>query len=294
MSESNALQQAKAKVHDLLEAAETRNIVPIHLPGQIQEIIDLLEAAEQEKAEAAAAASSAVPGDMADYMKEEAYFVGHAVHELRTPMTVIRGYVDMLGSMGELNDMQQQFMGTIKQNTRRMESLLKDVSFINKIRKDTLQMTEKMDMFKNIAMKVEKDMSPVAEDLGKELIFEIPQGLPLLNIDGDLLSEALNRLVENGLRYSGEDGRVLISAESEDDTLVIRVEDNGIGMDEEVFSHLGEIYYRADDDLVREFKGSGLGIPIALGMIEKIGGTIDIQSEPGTGTTIIIRIKGMT
>jgi len=201
----------------------------------------------------------------------------------------------MLGSMGELNDMQKQFLGVVKTNVKRMEALLADVSYMNKIRKDTLKIDEKMDLFKNIAMRVEKAMQPVAEELKRKLVFEIPDGLPLLTTDGDMLALAINKLVENGLRYSEEEtGEVTVKGAADGSTLVITVTDNGIGMSDEERGKLGEIYFRADSDHVREFKGSGLGIPIAYGLIEKLGGTIDVESTPGDGTTFTIKIKGMS
>ena len=297
MSEQNALAQARAALDDLLEAARTGQIIPIRLPGQIEAIAEQLSNAQEQHQEALADAKrqAAVPGDMGAYMEEEAYFVGHAVHELRTPMTSIRGYTDMLGSMGELNDMQKQFLGVVKTNVKRMEGLLADVSYMNKIRKDTLKIDEKMDLFKNIALRVEKAMQPVAEELKRKLVFDIPDGLPLLTTDGDMLALAINKLVENGLRYSEEEtGQVTVKGAAEGSTLVITVTDNGIGMSDEDLTHLGEIYFRSDNDHVRQFKGSGLGIPIAYGLVEKLGGTIDVESTVGEGTTFTIKIKGMS
>lgn len=293
MSEQpNALKQAQEQVQALLEAAQTGAIIPVRLPGQVEAIARLLKQAETEQQEAAA---SAMPPDMEEYIKEEAYFVGHAVHELRTPITSIRGYSDMLVSMGSLNEMQQQFMDVIVNNSKRMQSLLADMSYANKLRKGTLKVNRKMDMFKNIAMVVEKAMKPLAEELGRELVFDIPQGLPLLNTDGDHLAAALNRLVENALRYSpGDDARVSLSAEADGNMLVIHIEDNGIGMTEEDLAQLGTIYFRSDHDVVREFKGSGLGIPIVYGMVDILGGTIDVQSVPGEGTRFTIRLEGMS
>ena len=114
--------------------------------------------------------------------------------------------------MGALNDMQKQFVETIRTNSRRMEGLLTDVSDTAKIKGGTLRTNLKMDMFKNIAMMVEKQAQPVTEELGRKLTFDIPQGLPILNVDGELLAKALYKLVENGLRYSGEDGEVTVRA----------------------------------------------------------------------------------
>ncbi|MCA9886792.1 MAG: HAMP domain-containing histidine kinase [Anaerolineae bacterium] len=297
MSEKNALAQARAALEDLLEAARSGQIIPIRLPGQIEAIAEQLTAAQEQhqNALAEAARKASVPGDMGAYMEEEAYFVGHAVHELRTPMTSIRGYTDMLGSMGELNDMQKQFLGVVKTNVKRMEGLLADVSYMNKIRKDTLKIDEKMDLFKNIALRVEKAMLPVAEELNRKLVFEIPDGLPLLTTDGDMLALAINKLVENGLRYSDDEtDTVTVKGAAEGNTLVITVEDSGIGMAEEELAHLGEIYFRAENDHVRQFKGSGLGIPIVYGLIEKLGGSIAVESTEGKGTKFTIKLAGMS
>ena len=288
---SSAIQDLHDKLNQLLENAKTGNIIPFRLPGQVEEIIEAVFAVEEEHKEALA---KAMPEDMEGYMAEEAYFVGHAVHELRTPMTSIRGYSDMLGQMGELNDMQKQFLDVIKTNSLRMEGLLADVSYTNKIRKGTLQVNVKMDMFKNMAMRLEKDMQKIADELKKELVFEVPDGLPLLNVDSDLLVVAIEKFIVNALRYTKEDGKVTISGSADGSTLVVQIKDNGIGISEEDRAQLGTIYFRSDHDVVREFKGSGLGIPIAFGLLEILGATYDIESEVDQGTTVTVRIEGMS
>jgi signal transduction histidine kinase len=294
---AGALEQAQAKVEELLEAAKSGAIIPVRLPGQVEEIVTLLQQASDEHQQALAdAQAAAMPDDMGDYLEQEEYFVRHAVHELRTPMTSIRGYSDMLGQMGELNDMQKQFLNTIKTNTRRMEGLLSDVSYINKIRKGTLKIQPKMDMYKNLIQKVEKTLRPRAEELNRELdIPEAPQGLPLLNIDTDLLTVALTKLAENGLQYAPEgDGKVTITGAAEDHKLVITISDNGIGMTEDEQAQLGEIYFRGERDEVTAYKGSGLGIPIAFGMLDLINADYSYESTVDTGTTFVIKIEGMS
>lgn len=297
-AEAGALQTAKDKLNDLLDAAQKGAIVPVRLPGQLEEIASLLEQAEQEQQAAAEEATRAAAPDDADadsYHEDEAEFVGHAVHELNTPLTSIRGYVDMITSVGELNDMQTQFMGVVKTNTRRMESLLSDFRYMNKIRHGVLRAEPKMDTFKNIAMKVEKKLQKRAETLNRNLEFDIPQGLPLLEVDSEWLGIALVKLAENGLQYSAEgEGNVTVKGEADGSTLIIKIIDNGIGMTDEELAQLGTLYFRGEDDRVREFKGSGLGVPLAYGMLDLIGADVDVESEPGEGTTFIIRIEGMS
>ena len=200
-AEAGALQTAKEKVNDLLEAAEKGAIVPVRLPAQIKEIVNLLQQAEKEqKAAEAEAVRAASAGSDSDDAVDEAEFVGHAVHELNTPLTSIRGYVDMIKSVGELNDMQTQFMGVVKTNAYRMETLLSDFRYMNKLRHGVLRAEPKMDTFKNIAMKVEKKVQKRAGELNRELEFDIPQGLPLLEVDSEWLGIALVKLTENGLQ----------------------------------------------------------------------------------------------
>lgn len=295
MADLKALTQAQAHLNDLLEAARKGTIIPIRLPGQLEAVLALLEAAQAEHETALREVAAQAPPDLDRYMQEEAYFVGHAIHELRTPMTSIRGYSDMLGAMGELNDMQRQFLNTIKVNARRMEGLMIDVSTMNKLRKNTLKLSPKMDMFKNIAMRLEKDFAPLAADLKRQLIFDVPSGLPILHIDSDLLVQALGKLIENGLRYSPpETGTVIVSGSADGNDLIITIRDNGIGMTPEELSKLGTIYFRSDNDTVREFKGSGLGIPVAYGLIHKLGGSIHVESAPNVGTTFYVRLPGMS
>ncbi|MEO1286960.1 MAG: HAMP domain-containing sensor histidine kinase [Chloroflexota bacterium] len=293
--DANALDEAKQKLNDLLDSAKTGAIIPVRLPSQIEEITTLLNQAEEEqRAQLKEAKSKAGPADMQTYMEEESHFVAHAVHELNTPLTSILGYIDMLSSMGELSDMQKQFIGVVKNNGLRMKGLLSDFRYINKIRKGTLADEPKMDMFKNISMKLEKELSSRAEELNRKLEFDVPSGLPYINADTHLLGIAITKLVENALQYTKEgEGVVTISASGEDGYLVMKISDNGIGMTEDELAKLGEIYFRGERDEVIAFKGSGLGIPLAYGIIDLIDGEIDVQSEVDKGTTFTIRIKGM-
>jgi signal transduction histidine kinase len=196
--------------------------------------------------------------------------------------------------MGELNDMQKSFLQTIRTNARRMQTLLSDVSDVSKVRGRTLKVAPKMDMFKNIAMRVEKDMTPVAEEMKRTLTFDIPQGLPLLSIDGEVLAKALSKMVENALRYTHEGGTVTLTAAGTEQTLTITIADDGIGMTPEEVAQLGTVYFRADSDHVRQYKGSGLGIPIAYGIIRMLGGTVAVDSTPDKGTTFTITLPGMS
>ncbi len=287
----DALAQAQVLLNELTEAARKGQIIPIRLTGQLEAIGQLLEKAHEQQA-----AKSDSP-DLEAYKQSIGGMLSHGFHDLRLPLTSIRGYGDMLGNpaMGELTDMQKQFVATIRTNTKRMESLLGDVSDMSKLWNGILKVNPKMEMFKNVAQLVEKAMRPTATDLNRSFELEIPQGLPLLNVDTELLVKALSKLVENALRYcQPEGGAVKLGATGEGNVLHIQIQDNGIGMTEEELAKLGTLYFRSDNELVLGYKGSGLGIPIAYGIIQLIGGHIHVDSQPGHGTTFTISLTGMS
>lgn len=289
------LAQAQALLDELIEAANTGAIIPVRLPSQLEAIKALLETQPDEADANPAPESAETPSTSSEeLLREQAYFVSHAVHELRTPLTSIRGYSDMLRSMGELNDMQKQCVETVRTNSRRLETLLTDVSDTAKIKGGTLRTNLKMDMFKNIALMVEKQAQPLTEELGRKLTFDIPQGLPILNVDGELLAKAIYKLVENALRYSSENGEVTVKGSADGNKLTITVQDNGIGISPEDLDQLGTIYFRSDNEIVRGYKGSGLGIPVAYGIIHLLGGIVTVTSELDKGTTFTITLTGMS
>lgn len=289
-----ALSQARTMLNELTEAARTGQIIPIRLTGQLEAIGQMLDKADEDQN---AAHNSSGSADLEAYRKELAGLLSHGFHDLRLPLTNIRGYADMLATpgMGDLTDMQQQFVGTIRSNSRRLESLLTDVGDLSKLRGGTFKLSPKMDMFKNIAMMIEKQMRPVAEELGRQLEFDLPQGLPLLNIDGDMLTKAICKLVENALRYSPpETGLVKVSARGDGSQLHITVQDNGIGIRPEEIAKLGTAFFRGDNELILSYKGSGLGIPIAYGIIELLQGQISLVSQPDQGTIFTVILPGMS
>lgn len=285
------LAQARALLYELTEAARQGTIVAFHLPRQLEAIDDLLS-----QAETGGSTAAAPPPDVEALLKDQAAFMSHAVHELRIPLTSIQGYADMLNTpgMGELNAMQQQFISTIRTNARRMAALMTDFSDLSKLRAGVLRANAKMDTFKNIAMSVEKQTRPLAAELGRDLTFDIPQGLPVLNLDGELLVKALCKLVENALRYTPDGGQVALTAAADGSRLHVQIQDNGIGLSPDDLAQLGTVGWRADHDLVRNHKGSGLGLPIAFGLVALLGGEIQIISEPGQGTTVTVTLTGLT
>jgi signal transduction histidine kinase len=282
------ISKAREHVTALIAAARAGAKIDV---GQLEVLARMLDQVEIDRTRASAGM------DLRAILTDTAEFWKTAIHELRTPMTSIRGYSDMLAKPemgGQLAEMQQKLLGVVRNNSRRMESLLADFSIMNKLRASALQLKPKLDTVKNIAMMVEKRIEPTVSELGRKLIVNVPSGLPMLQTDGEHLSMALAKLVENGLRYSSpENGKVELTAQQDGTHIQIIVSDNGIGMTSEDIAKLGRPYFRADHEVVRTYKGSGLGVPIAYSLMAALGGTINVDSTPGKGTCWIVRLPAM-
>ncbi|GIK28380.1 MAG: HAMP domain-containing histidine kinase [Chloroflexi bacterium] len=282
------LKKARDHLTAIMQSARSGGTVDV---GQLEVLGRMLDAVEAERTRAA------IGTDLRSMMTENADFWKTAIHELRTPMTSIRGYSDMLAKPemgGALSEMQLKLLGVVRANSRRMELLLADFSVLNKLRSGILPIKPKLDTVKNVAMMVEKRVEPTIEDLGRSFKAEVPNGLPMLQTDGEHLSMALAKLVENGLRYSpAQGGKVELTATTENAAIHIIVSDNGIGMSEAEVAQLGTPYFRADNEVVRSYKGSGLGVAIAYSLLAALGGSIRVTSAPGKGTRWTVQMPAM-
>ena len=232
-----------------------------------------------------------------DMKVKQSEFVSVMVHEIRKPMTSIRGYSDMLAKnvMGELNDMQAQFVHTIRNNVISMDYLVSDISDISKLQSGRMLASPKMEMYKNIAMQLEKDLTEMAEARRVKLVFDTPQGLPLLNLDSKLAEKALRKLIENSIKYTLEgEGEVTVTAEGVNDKLHITVKDNGVGISENDQKRLGELFFRGDQELVTATKGYGMGLAIVIECLKLLEGELRWQSKEGEGSTFEIYLPAMS
>lgn len=282
------LKKARDHLTAIMQSARSGGTVDV---GQLEVLARMLDSVEAERTRAA------VGTDLRSMMIENADFWKTAIHELRTPMTSIRGYSDMLAKPeigGPLSEMQLKLLNVVRANSRRMELLLADFSVLNKLRSGVLPIKPKLDTVKNVAMMVEKRVEPTIEELGRSFKADVPSGLPMLQTDGEHLSMALAKLVENGLRYSPADGgKVELTAVAENGMLHILISDNGIGMNEVEVAQLGKPYFRADNEVVRAYKGSGLGVAIAYSLLAALGGSVRVSSTPGKGTRWTVQMPAM-
>jgi len=206
-------------------------------------------------------------------------------HELRVPMTSIKGYAEMIEMMGSLTDQQKNFLEIIRSNVIRMSNLVSDLSDISRLESQRL----KVEIAEDVSIQKALDevlMTMQADINGREhtLDVKIPDDLPGVEVDPQRLNQILTNLVSNACKYTPEGGTITIRAGSDAGFVRVEVEDTGIGMTPEEVSNLFTKFWRAEDRYVREQQGTGLGLAIARNLVEIHGGEMTVKSEKEKGT----------
>jgi signal transduction histidine kinase len=236
---------------------------------------------------AAAAENTRLFGQLRRANDAKSQFVSIVSHELKIPMTSIRGYADLLrqGLIGPVNDKQLEFLRTIMSNVDRMAALVSDLSDISRIETGRLRIEPAAVAALKTIRDVIAQMKPQFDARKQIVETEIPETLPNLRTDPQRLMQILTNLLSNANKYSPEGGRIQVGAALEGPRVRITVRDHGIGMTQEELSRLFTQFFRGESSAVRDQPGWGLGLHVTKRMVEVLGGSIGVESEPGEGST---------
>jgi len=214
-------------------------------------------------------------------------FISFVSHELKQPMTSMKGYTDLLikGTAGELNEMQLSFLEVIRTNVARMDTLVQDLLDVARIEAGRLRLEiSKVEMAAAIEDAV-RSVRQQIEAKGQALEVVTEEPLPPVSADRNRLVQVLTNLLSNAYKYTPEGGRICIRAGKTDGHILCSVSDTGIGMTEEEQERLFTKYFRSNNPAVRNVPGTGLGLVITKSLVELQGGTIWVESAPGQGST---------
>ncbi len=223
-------------------------------------------------------------------------FVSFVAHELKTPMTAIRGYTDLLakGAVGPVNENQAQFLKVIRANVERMNRLVSDLSDISRIEAGKLALEFRKVDFREVVDEVVSSLQQQVEAKQQTLEVHMPDNLPPVWADQGRMAQVLTNLVSNAHKYTPAGGRIEILVErvpnhwQEDgppEVVHVAVRDNGLGMSEEDQQKVFQKFFRSENRAAREAPGTGLGLHITKNLVEMHGGTIWFESQLGKGTT---------
>ncbi len=213
-------------------------------------------------------------------------FVSTVTHELRVPMTSIKGYADLMrqGAVGPVNEMQVSFLNVVRNNVERMSALISDLSDLSRIESGRLALS--LEMFSPGDKILEVLNAWRARWDEKQQLFELhlPEGLPQVYADALRVGQVLNNLLSNAHRYTPQRGKISVQLSLEGGFVRLEVSDTGIGISPEDQANLFNPFFRAEDTEVREQPGWGLALSVSKGLVEAMGGKIGYSSALKQGS----------
>lgn len=224
-----------------------------------------------------------------DRMRKE--FVANVSHELRTPLTTIKSYTEtLLDGALEDKELASKFLKVIDTESERMTRLVKDLLQLSKLEYDNIQWNMKKISIYKIVSECVYRMNISAEQKNQVLEFNSNLDIPETMGDRDRIEQVIVNILSNAIKYTPDNGKIMISLSLEENNIIIKVADDGIGIPKEDLPRLFERFYRVDKARSRMLGGTGLGLSIARQIVEAHKGNIKIQSEYGQGTQVFISL----
>lgn len=217
-------------------------------------------------------------------------FLSITSHELRTPMTVIRGYIELMlqGRVGELNEKQRGFLQKILDNTKSLIEFVNVTLDINKLESGVVSLNlEKTDISTSISKSVE-GIRNLFDESKINLVYE-PQSI-IAPIEPPQFERVITNLLSNALKFTPPEGTVSVETKVEDRHAVIGVHDTGVGISEDDQKLLFQKYAQIDNAWISKMRGTGLGLVISKDLIEKMNGKMWVESKLGEGSTFYISL----
>jgi len=283
-----ALQEA---IESALEADEpvTREIA---LGGAQDKVIQASLASIRESGETVGAV--AVFHDVSELKRLERVrreFVANVSHELRTPLTAIKGYAETLRD-GGLRDPETaaEFVRVIHRHAERLRALIEDLLDLAAVEQGEARIDLAPVALRDVATQAEAVARPAAAGKRHTLTLDVPGDLPRVLADRDRLGQVLINLLDNAVKFTPEGGRIEVSARPSSGRVVVSVKDNGVGIPPEDLGRIFERFYRVGRSRDRREGGTGLGLAIAKHLTQAMGGTIEVESSTGSGTTFRVSL----
>jgi PAS domain S-box-containing protein len=221
----------------------------------------------------------------ADKAKRE--FIATVSHELRTPLTSVKGYIDLmlLGTAGQINDMQKNFLQVVKSNADRLNALVEDLLEISRLENGKITLNIKTVNIADVINDIVASLRTETQRKRMQLQIEIQPTLPTIEADNKRISQVLTNLISNAHKYTREEGQIIVRAFQRGDMIQVDVADTGVGIPPQELPKMFSRFFRANNALKDEVGGTGLGLSIAKSFVELHGGDMWVTSEIDVGST---------
>jgi len=212
-------------------------------------------------------------------------FISSISHEIRTPLTSIKGWCETM-LMGDLNDEEEirDELMIISKETNRLSELVEDLLDFSKLEAGRIVLNKDKVDINYLLMDVAKQFYPKAMKQTIRLETKLDQSLTYVEGDENRLRQVLINLIDNAIKFTGANGRIVVGSKAEGDKVRIFVKDDGQGIDKNSLDHITDKFFKGN----MKSPGSGLGLAITNEIVELHGGIMEIESTPGNGTTISV------
>lgn len=221
---------------------------------------------------------------------ERREFVANVSHELRTPLTTMRSYLEALADGAwQDKELAPRFLSVTQNETERMIRMVNDLFKLSKMdREDEPLIKDWINFIEFLHHIIDRFEMTKPEHI--TLKRKLPNEALFVEMDEDKMTQILDNIISNAIKYSPEGGQITFRVKALEDTIEISISDQGLGIPKDKLKKIFERFYRVDKARTRQMGGTGLGLAIAKEMVEAHGGTISAKSVEGKGTTIIISL----
>lgn len=217
--------------------------------------------------------------------RAQAEFLSQISHELKAPLNTIVGYVEALTDEGLLTQAERrEYANTLQAEAQRMGRLISNLLRLSRIELGSLSGDFRYVKAPNVIRNIAESVRAQAESASLDYRVNVPENLPSIFGDKDLVGVAITNLVTNAIKYTPANGRVLVRAMEEDAGIVVEVEDTGIGIPEDSLGRIFERFVRTEQEEVRRLTGSGLGLALVKEIAELHEGRVTVESVLGQGS----------
>ncbi|MEF8879233.1 MAG: PAS domain S-box protein [Candidatus Thermoplasmatota archaeon] len=212
-------------------------------------------------------------------------FMNIAAHELKTPIIPIKGYLEMILWDKEIDEEKRKWIKICLRNTNTLIYLVNDILDVSRLESNTMNLVKEEGNIEDTVTGVVQDMYPLADEKNIDIDARIPDDLPSLNFDKQRISQVLRNLINNAIKFTSENGDIQVGVAEQENKIKVSVNDNGKGIKKQDLPKLFKKFSQLDKGETRKTTGTGLGLYICKGIIEKHDGEIWAESTPGEGST---------
>lgn len=217
--------------------------------------------------------------------KLQRQFVANAAHEIRTPLTSVRGYVEAILD-GVVNDKEQErkYLRIILKETLRLHRLVNSLLDLSRIESGQIKISKKDLNVSEVIHRTVMKLRPLIEDQEIQVLVDVPVNLPKVLGDEDLIDQVIINYITNAVRFTSEGGRITVKAEQNKNEVYVHVMDTGIGIPSAELTKVWGRFYKINETRQLSKEGAGLGLALVKEIMELIGGRVWVESEVGKGS----------